>query len=164
MTARALLTLTLCLAMSPSFAQSAPDRQPIEKRMTPAEFAAAGLDKLSAAELAQLNTWLGRTIEVETVAAAEEAKANVARENRGFLRFGSDDPIEASIVGEFRGFAPGRRYTLDNGQVWQQIDDATLAGVRRTTPKVRITPSRVGNSWFIGIDGYNTQARVTRIE
>ena len=47
----------------------------IEKQMTPEEFKAAGLDKLSAEELARLNAWLGRTLDTETAKAAAVAKA-----------------------------------------------------------------------------------------
>ena len=68
------------------------------------------------------------------------------------------------IAGEFRGFGSGRSYTLDNGQVWQQIDDASLAGVRMTNPAVKITPSLIGNAWYLAIDGYNTRAKVQRIK
>ena len=88
----------------------------------------------------------------------------MVEENRGFFHFGKSEPIEASIVGEFRGFDHGRTYTLDNGQQWKQIDSATLHGVKRTNPKVRIKPGLVGNVWFMKIEGYNTSAKVERVK
>ena len=71
-------------------------------------------------------------------------------------------PNFARIAGEFRGFARGRKWTLDNGQEWEQVDDATLAGARKTGPQVRITPSLVGNAWYMQIEGYNKRASVRR--
>jgi hypothetical protein len=157
----ALAALLTCLAPL-AIAQTA---QPaIEKQMTPEEFKAAGLDKLSADELARLNTWLGRTIDTQTAKAAAEAKDKVVHENRGFFDFGSEEPITAHISGAFHGFAKGRTYTLDNGQVWQQMDDAELPGIRLTDPQVRIKPAMVGNSWYMSVGKYHTPAQVRRIK
>ncbi|KQY49671.1 hypothetical protein ASD14_13145 [Lysobacter sp. Root494] len=144
------------------FASLAYAQPPIEKQMTPGQFKAAGLDKLSPTELANLNAWLNNTLEVETTKAATLAKEKVETENRGFLSFGKSDPIVARIPGEFRGFAKGHRWTLDNGQEWEQIDDASLAGARKTGPQVRITPSLVGNAWYMQVEGYNKRASVRR--
>ena len=160
-----LLTFALLLAVTPClFAQQPPAGQPIERQMSPEQFKAAGLDKLSADELAALNAWLNRTLETETAKAAVEAKKKVVDENRGFISFGSSEPIVGRIAGEFRGFGRGREYVLDNGQVWKQVDEASLAGVRKTNPEVKITPSMIGNAWYLAIDGYNTRAKVQRVK
>ena len=171
----ALLAALLALPL----AAIAQERPGIEHEMSEAEFKAAGLDKLSATELARLNAWLGRKVAQETSAAVEQAVARaseqereagreegrkeVVEKNRGFFHFGSDEAIESTISGEFSGFGRGRQYRLDNGQVWEQTDSATLAGVRRTSPKVRIKPGAMG-AWWLKIDGYNTQAKVRRVE
>ena len=153
----------------------AQERPGIEQEMSDAEFKAAGLDKLSAEELARLNAWLGRKVAQETSAAVEQAVAKaseeareegrqeVVRKNRGFFHFDSEEPIVANIAGEFTGFGSRRQYTLDNGQVWEQTDGASLAGVRKTNPQVRIRPGVMG-VWWMKIDGYNTQAKVKRIK
>ena len=154
------LALVALLALAPAaYAQP-----PVEQQMTPEQFKAAGLDKLSPQELANLNAWLNNTLKVETTKAAELAKDKVETENRGFLTFGKSDPIVGRIVGEFRGFAPGRSWTLDNGQVWEQIDSASLAGVRKTDPKVRIAPAVIGNKWYMQVEGHNTSAGVRRVK
>jgi hypothetical protein len=88
----------------------------------------------------------------------------VKQENRGFFHFGEDTPIDAHLVGDFRGFQKGHDYTLDNGQVWRQIDDAELAGVRLTNPAVDIKPALVGNTWYMKVGKYNTRAQVKRIK
>jgi hypothetical protein len=152
--------LTALLALAPAaYAQP-----PIEQQMTPEQFKAAGLDKLSSQELTNLNAWLNNTLEVETTKAAELAKEKVETENRGFFNFGKADPIVDKMVGEFRGFARGHSWTLENGQIWQQVDDASLAGVKLSSPAVRITPSLVGNSWYLAVEGYNTRAKVQRVK
>lgn len=154
-----LMLIALLTAVPVAYGQA-----PIEQKMTPEQFKAAGLDKLSPQELANLNAWLNNTLEVETTKAATLAKDKVESENRGFLSFGKSDPIVAKIAGEFRGFAKGRSWTLDNGQVWEQVDAASLVGVRKTDPQVRITPSLIGNNWYMQIDGYNTHASVRRVK
>ena len=153
----AFAALVLFACTPSAFAQEA-----IEKQMTAEEFRAAGLQKLSAEELARLNAWLNRTITTETTKAASEAKKKVEDDNRGFFNFGSSEPVVSRMVGEFNGFARGREYTLENGHVWKQIDDASLAGVRKTKPMVKVTPSKVGNAWYFAIEGYNTRAKVQR--
>lgn len=164
---RLLLTATLLLA--PAFAAQAQRvvEGDLQQQMSAAEFKAAGLDKLSADELAALNAWLqGKVREATTSAveqAREEGRQEVIVKNRGFFDFGSKEPIEARLEGEFRGFGKGRQYTLDNGQVWEQTDDASVAGVRKQTPAVRMTPGLL-NVWYLQIDGVNTRAKVRRIK
>lgn len=160
-----LRVLALCLllcACGAAFAQSG--QRPLEQEMTPEEFKAAGLDKLTPEELARLNAWLDRKIDTETTRAAARAEKKVKDETRGFFNFGSKEPIVSSLQGEFRGFQAGRHYALANGQEWEQVDDARLVGVRKTNPGVRITPSLVGNAWYMAIDGYNTRAKVRRVK
>lgn len=161
----AAVAMLACVALAAS-AQSTGSQQAIEKEMTAEQFKAAGLDKLSGGELANLNAWLNKTLVIETTKAATQATTaatkKVKDDNRGFFNFGSVEPIKSAITGEFRGFASGRRYVLANGQEWRQIDDASLAGVRLTAPEVTVTPSLVGNAWFMAIKGYNTRAKVMR--
>lgn len=164
------LSIALLALPAAALAQDAADAQlgPLREAMTDTEFRAAGLDKLSDAELAALDAWLQRRVGQQTAQAVEQAKQEgrkeVERETRGFFDFGSAEPIESTIVGAFNGFAKGRQYTLANGQVWEQVEPASLAGVRRQDPAVKITPSRFGNTWFMKLDGYNTAAPVRRIK
>lgn len=159
------LLCAMLLALAPcAFAQQAPVQPLIQQQMTPAQFKAAGLDQLDAGQLAHLNAWLNGTIQAEASKAAVTAKKRVEEENRGFLNFGSAEPIVSRITGEFRGFGSNRSYTLDNGQVWQQTDAATLAGVKLSNPQVKITPSMIGNAWYLQVGNYNTRAKVARIK
>jgi hypothetical protein len=158
----ACLLMTTALLATAAFPLRA--QQAIEQQMTPAQFQATGLDKLSARELANLNAWLNHTLDTETSKAAVAAKQQVEDAHRGFLSFGSSEPIVGRIAGEFRGFGMGRSYTLDNGQVWKQIEAAELAGVRLDSPKVTIRPSVMGNPWYLQVEGYSTRAKVQRVK
>jgi hypothetical protein len=141
---------------------AAPSR--IEQQMTPEQFRAAGLDRLTPEQLANLNAWLNRTLVAETQKAAAWAKQKVQDDSRGFLSFGSSEPILSRVSGEFRGFAQGRRHVLANGQEWEQVDAASLAGVRLAEPEVKIIPSMVGNAWYMQVGKYGTRAKVRRIK
>lgn len=155
------LVLAITLACVPMLALA---EQPIEQQMTPEQFKAAGLDKLSPQELANLNAWLNKTVQVEATKAVEQTKERIDFENRGFGGFGRSKPIEAHIVGEFNGFARGRSYTLDNGQVWQQGDDTEMHGVHMTNAAVRLKPALVGSAWYMTVEGRNTAAMVRRVK
>lgn len=163
------LAIVACLALGAAWpmdvrAQDIPVAPRIEQQMTPEQFRAAGLDRLTPEQLANLNAWLNRTLVVETQKAAAQAKKKVEDDSRGFLSFGSSEPIVSRYNGEFRGFAQGRRYVLANGQEWEQVDAASLAGVRLAEPEVKITPSVVGNAWYMQVGKYGTRAKVRRIK
>lgn len=161
------LLLTATLLLAPAFAAQAQRvvEGDLQQQMSAAEFRAAGLDKLSTDELAALNAWLqGKVREASSSAveqAREEGRQEVIVKNRGFFDFGSSEPIEATLAGEFSGFGKGRQYTLDNGQVWEQTDATSVAGVRKQTPRVKITPGLMG-VWYLQIEGLNTRAKVRR--
>ncbi|MGO4223528.1 hypothetical protein AB4Y64_16925 [Lysobacter sp. TAF61] len=138
--------------------------QKIEQQMTPEQFKAAGLDRLSPEQLSNLNDWLDGKVKVETAKAAETAKHSAAEEDhRGLFSAASREPIGGKIT-NFAGFGKGRSYTLDNGQVWQQIDDVTISGVKNTNPIVMITPSLIGSAWYMAIEGFNARAKVQRVK
>ena len=139
----------------------------VETQMSAEQFKAAGLDKLSARELATLNAWLQQKVNTETAVAVEKARdegrKEVVEKNRGFFDFGSSEPIESAIAGEFTGFAKGKRYTLQNGQVWEQTEAASLSSGRKIDVPVKIKPGVMG-VWYMQIKGYNTQAKVRRVK
>ncbi|TDV31813.1 hypothetical protein [Stenotrophomonas sp. CC22-02] len=166
---RLLACAALLLAVSaPALAQRVVEGD-LQQQMSPAEFKAAGLDKLDAAELATLNRWLQGKVEAATTQAVaavreearEEGRQEVIVKNRGFFDFGSSEPITGVLQGEFRGFGKGRIYALDNGQEWEQTDATTLAGVRKASPRVSIKPGVMG-VWYMKVDGVNTQPKVRR--
>lgn len=162
----------VCLAPA-AFAQ-----QTLQQRMTAEEFRAAGLDKLSADELASLDRWLQRQVQEDTSVAVEQAVEQAREEGREQARqeaaaapaatrpapvAAAEGPVQSRIAGEFNGFGRGQRYTLDNGQVWEQTDASRLEGVRLSNPAVTIT-SGVFGTWYLRVEGYNTRAKVRRVD
>ncbi|MET0329134.1 MAG: hypothetical protein ABW163_10240 [Luteimonas sp.] len=166
------------LATVPAFAQ----QRTIEDRLTAAEFRAAGLGKLSDAELERLNALLAREfagvgptvaapaavgmtasdVEARIAQAREDGRREATRDAATLPAATSREPIESTIPGAFDGFAQGRQYTLANGQVWRQVDGASISGARGNDVAVRIRPGFMG-VWWMRIDGYNTQAKVERV-
>ena len=157
-----LLPLAFAVAMLAASSLWAQEPARIEQQMTPEQFQAAGLDQLSAAQLAKLNEWLNSTLVDETAKAVKTAEDKVNRQNRGFGGSAAREPVSARLEGAFTGFGKGRSYTLDNGHVWRQTDNATLHGVKLDRPQVRITPSLIGSAWYMEVEGYGTHAKVER--
>jgi hypothetical protein len=143
----------------------------LQQQMSPAEFKAAGLDKLSPSELATLNGWLQGKVAAATAEvreqvrdqAREEGRQEVIVKNRGFFDFGSKEPISSTLPGQFSGFGKGRKYVLANAQEWEQTDGTALSGVRKTDAAVSITPG-VAGVWYMRVDGVNTRAKVRRVK
>ena len=154
------LALALAVAL-PAAAQDA--TAPIEQQMNGEEFRDAGLHKLDPDELAALNRWLGNTVREESRRVSQRTEERVVQERRGFLSAGSNEKVEARIRGPFEGFGEGRLYRLDNGQVWRQTDAATLVGASGNDLEVTIAPGMFG-VWYMQVKGYNTRAKVERVE
>lgn len=162
--------LLLVLAQPSAHAQTASTGS-LQDQMSAEQFRAAGLHKLSGAELAALTAWLQREVDQNSALAVagareqtlEEGRQDVIVKNRGFLSFGSSEPITAMLQGEFNGFQKGRTYTLDNGQIWEQTDTSSLHGVRRQNARIRITPGMM-EVWYLQVEGLNTRAKVKRIK
>jgi len=83
----------------------------IQKIMSPEEFKAAGLNKLSAEELQKLNEWL-HGFRQETVQATEKKAAK-----QGRLKI---DVIVSRVVGPFYGLTGATIIRLEDGSVWKQ--------------------------------------------
>ena len=146
-----LLLGVVCVASAQSFST-------LEERMTAAQFHAAGLDKLSPEELAQLNAWLQ-----ENLASGATAAAPVAdRTGLPSTQASDSTAVRNRITGEFRGWTGKTTFHLDNGQVWQQVGNDRWEGVTLDNPQVTIAPAFMG-SWRLKVDGYNTATKVKRI-
>lgn len=85
-------------------------------------------------------------------------------------RFGLKTPVtetvqavDNQIAGEFRGWQPGGRITLANGQVWEIADGSQGALAPVVDPKVRVRRGALG-SYYLEVDGLNRSPRVKRIQ
>lgn len=155
------VVVTGLLLATGSFVARAQQFSSLEERMTPGDFKAAGLDKLSPEELARLNTFVRSEMEQRVT----EARGKQDPKRVGFHDVGANrDPIVSSIPGRFTGFDGTTTFHLANGQVWHQINsDSTLRGIRLDNPVVTIKPGLFG-SWELTVKGYNAVAKVERVQ
>ena len=122
----------------------------IEALMTPAEYDAAGLGKLTPQERQALDQWLIRyTAEDAPVLlnSDEEVKQAV-----------QEQEIVSTIVSPFDGWSGNTVFTLANGQVWQQRRQSKYAYTGSSAaPEVRITRNFMG---FYSMELLETGAKV----
>lgn len=157
---QSLLLAGLSAAAGASVAD-APDFD-VLKSMSVADFRASGLDKLSDTQIKTLDAWFGdyqRQHALTCTGAAPAAAPALAAAPAASDTF----PMTAHIAGEFHGWSGSTRVTLDNGQVWEQMDDATVTAGRMTNPKVTITRG-VFNSFYISVEGVSDSVEVKRIK
>ncbi len=86
----------------------------IQEMMTPAEFKAAGLSKLSPDELAKLNAWLQGYRQVTEQTAEKKATARASRTKM--------DLIVSRVDGTFNGLTGRTIIRLEDGTVWKQAN------------------------------------------
>ncbi|HZZ20854.1 MAG TPA: hypothetical protein VFE25_15880 [Opitutaceae bacterium] len=174
MTYRLACVLALAL-VTPAFAE-----ETFTKTLSPQDFAAAGLGKLTPDELATLDHLVhasqsgavavakdqtakevAQTVRVQV--QAEDKKEAEKKASVGFfdrfkvtLKPGTEveyTTLEANIVLPFDGYDRGTILTLDNGQRWAVVDNTSDYRGKVTKPvHVRITPGSMG-SFFMEIEG-----------
>lgn len=71
--------------------------------------------------------------------------------------------MRARIAGPFGGWEPRMRFTLDNGQVWQVIDEHSAYYRRQDNPEVTIEKGVFG-AYFLSVAGLNARAKVRRVQ
>jgi hypothetical protein len=153
-----LLPLLMSVALAvPMAAMAADPYVPLQQRMTPEEFKAAGLDKLSPAELQNLDAWLSGHGKVVTKLVDQSGKPVFYPHSE------KAGPVKGHVQGTFAGFNGHGQFTLDNGQVWQQADSTTLSCGLMTNPKVTIRRSLMGN-WMAAVDGCGDTTAVVRVK
>jgi hypothetical protein len=151
-TSRSVLIRYSMLGLCLIFACAAPVRAAreeasgsIQQVMTPEEFKAAGLNKLSPEELQKLNAWLQGYREV----AEKKATARAAKVERTKM-----DLLVSRVDGTFNGLTGRTVIRLEDGTVWKQAnaDD-------RYRPKVTDHPAA---AVIHGIFGYKMQIQGTQ--
>jgi hypothetical protein len=121
----------------------------IQQMMTPGEFKAAGLNKLSPEELQKLDAWLQGYREVAEKTAEKKASERAAKIERTKL-----DVLVSRVDGTFNGLTGRTLIRLEDGTVWKQAnaDD-------RYKPKVTDHPAA---AVIHGIFGYKMQIQGTQ--
>jgi hypothetical protein len=86
----------------------------IQEMMTPEEFKAAGLNKLTPDELQKLDAWLQGYRQVTEQAAEKKASAKVSRAKM--------DLVVSRVDGTFYGLTGRTIIRLEDGTVWKQAN------------------------------------------
>jgi hypothetical protein len=169
--------LTLLLVLLGAVAARGDDA--FSKSLSPADFAAAGLGKLTPDELARLDALVrGRQAGAVTQAKQETASAvaasvrvQVQAEDRKALQGKEPAPgfidrmkvvlkpgteidyttLDATLVPPFRGWHRGTVFTLTNGQLWMVTDSDDYWAPTDKPVHVRIVPGSLG-SFFMEIE------------
>src|SRR6266542_137838 len=91
----------------------------IKEMMSPEEFKAAGLNKLSSEELEKLNAWLQGYRETTEKVTEKKTEKRVSKS------FFHHEPIVSRVDGSFAGLRGRTVIKLEDGTVWKQanIDD-----------------------------------------
>jgi hypothetical protein len=147
--------------------------------LSPADFAAAGLSKLTPDELARLDALVAgkqagavetarkETTTQVTATVREQVKAEyqeAARKTQGIiermsvvLKPGTEiqyTTLDSTIDPPFDGWFKGKVIELSNGQRWACTDSDEYYGTRTTKPvHVRIEPGSMG-SFFMEVEGF----------
>ena len=89
----------------------------IKEVMSPEEFKAAGLNKLSADELQKLDAWLQGYRQVTEQAAEKKATAKASAESHAKM-----DLLVSRVDGSFQGLTGRTIIRLEDGTVWKQAN------------------------------------------
>lgn len=162
MLTQSLLLAALCIT-SAAIADTAPDFD-VMHDMSAADFRATGLDQLSDAQIKALDAWFAAYQQQHPLSCGAAAPAAAVPALVAAPAPATTDtyPMAAHIAGEFHGWGGSTRVTLDNGEVWEQIDDVMVTAGRVTNPKVTITRGLL-NSFYMTVDGVRDTVQVKRI-
>jgi hypothetical protein len=112
------LALAVCVSLAcvhPALAaREKPISDDIQQIMTPDEFKAAGLNKLSPDELARLNAWLQGYRQITEQKAEKKATARADRTKM--------DVLVSRVDGTFDGLTGRTLIRLEDGTVWKQAN------------------------------------------
>ena len=135
------MVLTVCQAAPAAAAEdsNAPD---VETLMTPQDFKASGLEKLTAEERAHLSEWVERyregAVQGPVVQKPPSKQSEEEKQAEG------DYEVVAKVVPAFRGWNGKTVFRLDNGQVWQQRMRGSSFIYSGTDSEVMITKNLLG--------------------
>lgn len=161
---------------------------PFSRAVPAADFAAAGLAKLTPEELARLDALVrahqsGALERARKEAAAAEARAAAAetkaarsatepRAEPGLLARArvlvapgtqvEIATVESRIAGEFRGWEARTVLVLENGQRWQVSGGEPYVTPPVAGPAVKIAPGTLGSFWMT-IEGVRPRVKVVRV-
>lgn len=158
----------LLFMLSVTFGEAA---ERFSEKLTEAERRSAGLDGLTADQLAALDALARREQEGGEKAASEKARAETAaelkvqaraevREEEKQKRLAATRML-SRLVGRYDGWAPGTEFRLENGQVWRHTGSDVHFVASIEAPAVLI--EKVFGGWRL-YDAAGGWCPVTRIK
>jgi len=140
----------------------------LEQRLSPEQLHATGLDTLTPAQLAALNSILSQNAEATAKAAAKAApqplEGDISNQpGRGWNTGLDEQPIKTRVVGIVTGWEPGTEFKLANGQTWKVLKGSLKLRKSMDHPEVELVPGMMGR-WFFHIDEDLPGARVYRVD
>ena len=134
-----------------AFAQEAAEKTEfpgVEKAMPPADYEAAGLQKLEPAERAKLDEFIRNYVAVSNERVATAAVDKAIKENKV-----TPQVIQSRIVGPFSGYSGRTIFTLENGQRWKQSQRDSAYYPKIDSPPVVIVKAGMGYRMHIAGGG-----------
>lgn len=156
---KTLIAMLVVIGSIPAFAADA--KFPgLESLMTIEEQRAAGLDELSPRQIDALNAWIDRyaagqivapatanpsvtTVSPTTSSPARAPSVAPTAPDDNFRKAPEKVDFVSRISGNFEGWSGSTRFTLENGQVWEQRRGNRWK-VSLVNPEVRITQNFMG--------------------
>src|SRR6478672_5519821 len=109
--------LALLLVLASCALAAAPAWVDLEKRLTPEQLHATGLDTLSPAQLALLNRLLREDAAAAPAASSATGTATPPPPQPAPMHIGLEEgPVHSRLVGTLSGWEPGTEFVLANGQ------------------------------------------------
>ena len=134
----------------------------VKAALTPEQYAASGLNKLSPEEQASLDEALKGYFSGATQRVAEKASSQAVDQAVKEKRVEAPTFIDSHIVGTFTGWGPRTVFVLDNGQRWKPVDSNSKASFPPAqTPQIFILRDMFGYKMAI-LGG--TTLRVRRLQ
>ena len=126
-----------------------PEFPGVEKAMKPAEYEAAGLQKLDPAERAKLDEFIRNYVAASNERVATTAVDKAVKENK----VSAPEVIQSRIVGPFTGYNGRSIFTLENGQRWAQSQRDSAYFPKIDSPPVVIVKAGFGYRMHIAGGG-----------
>ena len=134
-----------------------PEFPGVKRAMTPADYEAAGLQKLDATERAKLDEFIRNYVARSNEKVATEAVDKAVQQRK----VQAPEVIQSRIVGPFTGYNGQTTFTLENGQRWAQSQRDSAYFPKIDSPPVLIVKSGFGYRMYIAGGGV---IRVSKVQ
>jgi len=154
------LLSTVVLFVGSSISAQNSQRIHVKEIMSPQQFRAAGLNKLTPTELAALDTALDVWVDKYSDALIKSAMQSPIMSGPSAPPT-TGNAIESTIDGDFNGWEGETIFKLSNGQIWQQAEyDYEYEYAYRPD----VTIYRTSTCWKMAVEGMDDKICVKRLK